>query len=167
MTHAAAGSRALLPVGPPHGVALLASTLRSPPVVASLSRPSSLISCRSLRDFSTPGQEARRSEVKGWRAQAATCPSAAPPVTQPRGCRRTSAGGRGEPEFGDERQGTQPGSKRQRTKYFHWERLHTLAPLLRGTGSGRAPRRPGSRVTPLLPPASVACHSPLDLLGGE
>lgn len=96
VTHAAAGSRELLPVRPTLGVALLASTLGSPPAVASPSRPSSLISCHSWQDFSTPGREARRSEVKGWRAQTATCPSAAPPVTQPRGCRRTRAGAGGE-----------------------------------------------------------------------
>lgn len=40
------------------------------------------------------------------------------------------------------------------------EALQTLAPLLRGTGSGRAPRRQGSRVTHLLPPASPACCCP-------
>lgn len=43
VTHAAAGSRALLPLRPTLGVALLASTLGSPPAVASPSRPSPLI----------------------------------------------------------------------------------------------------------------------------
>lgn len=45
----------------------------------------------------------------------------------------------------------------QRTKSLHREGLQTLAPLLRGTGSGRAPRLQGSRVTHLLPPATPAC----------
>lgn len=164
VTHAAAGSRALLPVRPTLGVGLLASTLGSPPAVASRSRPSPLISCHSRQDFSTPGREARRSEVKGWRAQTATCPSAAPPVTQPRGCRRTraGAGGRsvGSQNFGTNIREPNPAPEGQRTKSLHWERLHTLAPLLRGTGSGRAPRRLGSRVIPSLPPASLACHPP-------
>lgn len=102
VTHAAAGSRALLPVRPTLGVALLASTLGSPPAVGPPSRPSPLISCHSRQDFFTPGREARRSEVKGWRAQTATCPSAAPPVTQPRGCRRTRAGGGGRRRVGSQ-----------------------------------------------------------------
>lgn len=163
VTHAAAGSRALLPLRPTLGVALLASTLGSPPAVASPSRPSPLISCHSRQDFFTPGREARRSEVKGWRAQTATCPSSAPPVTQPRGCRRTRAGvggSVGSQNFEMNIREPNPAPERQRTKSLHWERLHTPAPLLRGTGSGRAPRRLGSRVIPSLPPASPACHSP-------
>lgn len=62
VTHSPAGSQALLPVGPPLGVALLACLHPRIPTCRRVPVPSPfppLISCRSLRDFSTPGREAR------------------------------------------------------------------------------------------------------------